>query len=443
MIRLLWASSRALASDSELRDGRLPDRDLRADVGDELWNLVISMVAPSVQNRPQQMAFIAASLTEYRDPAAVYDLLRQCRAKGLIEGTSGEAAPGPREMPGSEGEFARRPFVGAGEPPVIGGDSGPSLRLRGGVLPWLLVGLAVCFFGVVIAAVGLGIQLANLRRESGTSLATDVRTSSGLDTVDDSQSDETADRSDVGEEQVVTPRADFGQRPNINRPVRGDQVLRLQGSVLEIEDTGYLFSRREDFTVEVWLRQESSGLAGPGGVVLMSAESNQLGLNPVGSGWSLGIDTLGLGPSWSLEVGGRNIGRVGPLQEARFLPNHWHHLAVCHSGGTWTIWLDGERELSTSSSPIDRGGQSGNLRIGGSSFRTPVNGFRGLVGGVRVSEGVIYDAAFEPKFPLEVQESTISLIDGTSEALEGGRLRDHSPHAHDAGMGGSELWVIP
>lgn len=444
LIRLLWGfPPSALASDSERVQARMPQRNLRSDLPESLYQTLCEMVALDPNQRPASMQQVLVQLAPYRDGVGLLTAVEQCCRKGLIQGGAESAVlVAPRAVP---------PTIEA----LVSNAELPKAQ------PWLWIGVACCIVGMLAAAVALGIQLGRsqsdvARLQTRESVAGAVAQADHRGEVIEREASSLADQQPGEQEQSGVPGA-FGSpiespengssetatRRDIPRPIRGDRIVVLHSGSLVISDSAALFDPEASTTVEVWLRHESDTVSVGQGVQLMGATSGRTLGNPFSNRWSLGIETFGLGPRWALSVDGRDISRIGGMSDTRFRSDHWHHLALQRRGISWSLWLDGRMELSASETPIGlQSGDSGDLTIGAMSLASPLSSFRGAIAGIRISEGIRFTEAFEPTFPLELDDSTLCLIDGNSPLIDSQWLRDHSPHARDARLLGGELSEI-
>lgn len=102
---------------------------------------------------------------------------------------------------------------------------------------------------------------------------------------------------------------------------------------------------------------------------------------------------------WNL--GGWTVnGDVSGTTPATFTPpssGSWHHLAVCRSGNTGTVWVNGESEQTFDLTGINFGAGNGTLYLGRASG---AGDYRLLIDDFRVTVGVPrYTAPFTPSGP--------------------------------------------
>jgi hypothetical protein len=92
--------------------------------------------------------------------------------------------------------------------------------------------------------------------------------------------------------------------------------------------------------------------------------------------------------------------------------NQWAHYAVCRSGNTWYMFINGQQvATATNSSTISNG--SAPLCIGGYSGASPSNkyAFKGYMSGLRILKGTaLYTSAFTPPSTLPTNIANTSLL---------------------------------
>jgi hypothetical protein len=126
--------------------------------------------------------------------------------------------------------------------------------------------------------------------------------------------------------------------------------LAITGNWLSVSDSDDLNVGTGDFTLECWIKPESGGAGGYGGIFgsyAYSANMVQLQMSNTG--------TLRFVNPSSITAAGSTDMRDG----------QWHHIAMCRSGTTLRGFVDGVQEISTSySSSIDWGHNTNGAVIG-------------------------------------------------------------------------------
>ncbi|HAN97798.1 MAG TPA: hypothetical protein DCQ98_10375 [Planctomycetaceae bacterium] len=416
LVRLLWGFPPSALHGS--RDGQgivLPEPRLRPDLDRELLALLERMTAAEPSRRLESMEQVEHELARFRSPTALFELLAQCRSKGLVPASPSVPIVHAASVPNSESRDAFAPQAmpqpfGAGDP-----DRGVHRGL-------ILLGIGVSTFGMLLAAITSAVLLWQADPfGSRARLA---------------QADDRALSRETGEATSNGSRATDDEDLSIAaaRTLRDAPTVRLSGNSIEVLDTAYLFDGRHAFTIELWVRPDESPTRGIHDLTLLSAPSRDPIGGPFGRGWSLGTVSRAFRSEWALSVGGHPGMPTGMHQSALLHPGHWHHVALSHASGNWRLWLDGIP--STLNLPGPSGGLSegaGNLQIGG--WGHPISqGMHGRVGGFRITEGNRYSGTFEPPFPLVADDRTLCLLDLRPSPDEPGRLIDRTGWGRDGLM---------
>lgn len=206
----------------------------------------------------------------------------------------------------------------------------------------------------------------------------------------------------------------------------GGHALRFEvWDAVEFENTASI-DWTGPLTIELWLRCAAEGTQG---TILGNFDGNPLALE---SSWQLRYDqgqlafssTKTLAPGASLT-----------------LDTSWRHLVLQHDPGasTTSVFLDG-RFVSRQSLPGLSRGVAANLELGVDRIRWSRHSaaWRGDVGGLRISEGLVYSTDFVPARTFTREPRTLLLAD--FEHPRAGWIEDRSGRDHHGRLHGVE-WI--
>jgi hypothetical protein len=170
----------------------------------------------------------------------------------------------------------------------------------------------------------------------------------------------------VGNAQIDTTTKKFGT---------GSLKFDGSGDWLRVQGTPNLFNLSTgDFTIECWFYAVSTGTS----AIVQQGTTD----------WRISYTNSGV---MRYEVGANSI----QTSTGAFSFNTWTHLAICKSGATTTLYLDGTSRVTTTNSPTNSGNPVyvGANIDGGSPF-WPLNGY---IDDLRITKGVArYTANFTP-----------------------------------------------
>jgi hypothetical protein len=170
----------------------------------------------------------------------------------------------------------------------------------------------------------------------------------------------------VGNAQIDTTTKKFGT---------GSLEFDGSGDWLRVQGTPNLFNLSTgDFTIECWFYAVSTGTS----AIVQQGTTD----------WRISYTSSGV---MRYQVGANSI----QTSTGAFSFNTWTHLAICKSGTTTTLYLDGTSRVTTTNSPTNSGNPVyvGANIDGGSPF-WPLNGY---IDDLRITKGVArYTANFTP-----------------------------------------------
>lgn len=145
LVRLLWGFPPSALHGS--RDGQgivLPEIRLRPDLERDLVVLLERMTASEPSRRPESMEQVEHALARFRSPTALFELLAQCRSKGLVPMSPSASIVHAASVPGSPSGDVFVPS--AGDQPFVVAD--PDRGIQRGLM---LLGIGVSTFGMLLA----------------------------------------------------------------------------------------------------------------------------------------------------------------------------------------------------------------------------------------------------------------------------------------------------
>ena len=174
------------------------------------------------------------------------------------------------------------------------------------------------------------------------------------------------------------------------------------GNWLTVADSDDLNVGTGDFTLECWIKPETGGTGGYGGIFGSYAYDNNMLQMQISNSGTLRF----VRPSGALGAGTTNMwSKTGD----------WHHIAMCRSGTTLRGFVDGKQEISgTYSNSIDWGHNT-NGAVVGITDRTsyPTNYlYKGYISNLRLVKGTaLYTSNFTPSTsPLTAVSNTKLLL---------------------------------
>ena len=174
------------------------------------------------------------------------------------------------------------------------------------------------------------------------------------------------------------------------------------GNWLTVADSDDLNVGTGDFTLECWIKPETGGTGGYGGIFGSYAYDNNMLQMQISNSGTLRF----VRPSGALGAGSTNMwSKTGD----------WHHIAMCRSGTTLRGFVDGKQEISgTYSNSIDWGHNT-NGAVVGITDRTsyPTNYlYKGYISNLRLVKGTaLYTSNFTPSTsPLTAVTNTKLLL---------------------------------
>lgn len=181
------------------------------------------------------------------------------------------------------------------------------------------------------------------------------------------------------------------------------------GNWLSVADSDDLNVGTGDFTLECWIKPESGGTGGYGGIFGAYAyTSDMVQLQISNTGVLRFVNAAGIAVAGSTNMWSKT--------------GDWHHIAMCRSGSTLRGFVDGIQEISTTYSTAIDWGHNSNGAVVGITDRTtyPTNYiYKGWLTNLRLVKGTaLYTSNFTPSTsPLTAVTNTKLLLNMTDSKV--------------------------
>ena len=196
-----------------------------------------------------------------------------------------------------------------------------------------------------------------------------------------------------------------------------DGAVSLDGSgdYLSLADSADFNLAGNDFTIEAFVYHSSTNFGSYEGIIAQWVDSS-------GSDRAFALETVGAGASSDLEFYYFDTSNnfVGPVQGAALQKERWHHVAVCRSGSSIRIFIDGVGGTASSIS-VNIKNSTNNMTIGG-NVSGAAGYWPGFISNVRFINGTaLYTSNFTPpSAPLtNVTNTKLLCCQSNTSAIEG------------------------
>ncbi len=173
----------------------------------------------------------------------------------------------------------------------------------------------------------------------------------------------------VGNAKISTAQSKFGT---------ASCALDVSGDYLTIPHNAAFSIQGGDFTIEMWVRRAASGVSH----YLMSKRSPTLT-----DGWEWRINATNF--MQFFHTGGSSV-----IGDVSVPSGAWCHIAVCRSGSSLTMWIDG---AAAGAGTVSSGTENTDTTIKLGCDNVGSTGFNGYIDDIRITKGIArYTTSFTP-----------------------------------------------